>query len=551
MPRPMTDPNPRPPAETAAPSERAEWLAAAALAAASIVWWVLVSRETWFFADSWDFLARREIGDLSSWLEPHLGHLQIPTFVLHRVLYGAVGLDYYPWYVVPHATIYALVALLVWRTARWRGASRGVAFAVFVVFSTLGVAEVVYATVIGPLVALAGMAVIAAWMDGARVPARFPRLWLALILTVMVASGSTGTIVALAALIVVVASPGLRTWWPSFVIPGALYVTWWATWAADSRMNDVDLSAPAALPVDAARMLGVALARLFGVPEAGWPAYAALSAAALVVLAVRRRLTPAVRLTIVALGGLLAAILLIRVTDDELLRATRYSFMLATVAIVGFGPAVRLPGGLRRPAAAALVLLVGWMVVFNGAFRVDRIQRRADMTQDARVGVDAVATMAAEPMIGGIRVDRLGDFPYMSVTVGSVVDFVEDGYRPLEVGPEVLAELRPLLRFGVLRRGKASGTPVEFDGVDERGCVTVGAGGSLVGRAQAAGTLQFRPQGPVEAVLSWSGPFGVVERRIEVDEPLRVEFPEPVPGETTVTVSAAGSPLVICGLPAP
>jgi hypothetical protein len=316
-------------------------------------------------------------------------------------------------------------------------------------------------------------------------------------------------------------------------------------------MNDADSAALATLPVDALRMLGVALARLFGVPEAGWPLYVAVAVAALVALVALGRPTPSVALAVVALGGLLAAILLIRVTDDELLRATRYSFMLTTVAIVGLGPVLRPPGDLRRPAAAALVLLVVWMAGSNVVFRTDRIQRRADLTQEARVGVDAVAAMAAEPMVGDLRVDRLGDFPYMSVTVDAVVRFVEEGYRPLPVDAAVLAEIRPVVRFGILRRGRADGTPLTAEGVDERGCVTIPAGETVVATARGPGTLQFRPRGPAAIGLSWSDRFGVVERTVEADEPLRIEFPEPGQGETTVTIGAAGSRLVVCGLRVP
>ena len=172
------------------------------------------------------------------------------------------------------------------------------------------------------------------------------------------------------------------------------------------------------------------------------------------------------------------------------------------------------------------------------------------MTQEARVGVDAVATMADEPMVGSIRVDRLGDFPYMSVTVGSVVRFVEEGYRPLPVPDALLEELRPGLRFRVLDRGRPEGHPLAVAGAGEGGCRQIRPGSPAAGTALRPGTVRLRPAADTVLVLAWSDRFGLVERRVTASDVLLVEFPETDGAEVTIATTEA--PAGLCGVePAP
>ena len=99
-------------AAAAGPRRRArlEWALALAAAAASVALMCWVGRDMWFRLDVWDFLAGREAGSFESWVRPHAGHLQWVAVGLHRLLYGTVGLDFWPWYYLPPLVGYAGLA---------------------------------------------------------------------------------------------------------------------------------------------------------------------------------------------------------------------------------------------------------------------------------------------------------------------------------------------------------------------------------------------------------------------------------------------------------
>lgn len=546
---PSDPPSPGPETGVTERRDRIEWAAVLALAAASAVWWVVASRDLWFFADAWDFLAEREIDSLDSWLEPHIGHLQIPAFLAHRLLYALFGLDHSPWFVLPYATGYAALAVFAWRSMLWRGSSRPVALAAFVLFLALETAAVVYLTVIGVIVILAGFTVLLLWYDGIAVPRRFPRLWMTALLIVMVASGSLGAITTIAAALVAAIVPRLRRWLPSFVLPGALYAAWWVAYTGDTAKNDFDAGALASLPGNALEMFGYAAARLFGLPdEARW-VMGPLLILLLGVALFRRRWTVGSWLAAVTIGGALLAVLGIRVAGDVPLRLPRYSFILQALLVIGFAPLVRLPARLPRAVVAAGAAVLAAVVVVNGIGRTDAITTRAADVAEAREGFDAVATLAdrGEPIVAEVRVEDLG-YRGMSLEAGAVARFVADGYRPLPVDEAVLDTTRPRLRFLILARGRPEGVPIRAAGAATR-CVTVREASPLSGTALRAGTLRLRPDGPRATLsLSWSDRFGLAERTVEIDEPQRLALPDPVERGTAVGIAVVGRPVEVCGV---
>jgi hypothetical protein len=424
-----------------------------------------------------------------------------------------------------------------------------VAFAAFVLFLALETAGVVYLTVIGFLVILAGFAVLLLWFDGIAVPRRFPRLWLTALLLVLVSTGSLGAITTIAAALVAAAIPRLRRWLPSFALPAVLYAAWWVAFTGDTAKNDFDPGALASLPRNALEMFGYAAARLFGLPdEARW-VMGPLVIVLLGVALVRRRWTAGSWLAAVTIGGTLLAVLGIRVAGDVPLRLPRYSFILQALLIVGFVPLVRLPARLPRAAGAVAVAAVAAAVVVNGIGRTEAITARAADVSASREGFDAVATLAGrgEPIVDEVRVEDLG-YPGMSVEAGAVARFVAGGYLPRPVDEEVLDVVRPRLRFLVLARGRPEGTPIRADGASTR-CVTVSEGSPLTGTALHAGTLRLRPNGPrAMLLLSWSDRFGPAERTVEIDEPRRLALPDPAERGTAVGIAVTGRPVEVCGV---
>ncbi len=534
---------------------RIEWVAAGLVAAAATIIWIVASRDLWFFADAWDFTARREFGSVDGWLTPHLGHLQIPAFLVHRALYGIFELDYFPWYVLPHTIGFSIAALLLWRSMLHRGADRFIAFGAFLLVLFIGTAEVIFATVIGAVIVLGAMALLSLWLEGQLVPTRAPRIVIGGMVLLLLATGSSGVIVAGSAGLIVLFDRRRWKWLPSFIVPAIAYLAWWLTWASDSSHNDFDLGALVTFPRDAVELIGLAMSRALGFPEAWrW----AVGIAVLLVIAWlgwKGRLGAGEALYLVTALGFVAAVLLIRVADGVDLTLNRYSIFPAIYLIVGLAPALpRPPARAVIPVLVAGALLVGYAVYDNASARVDRVETRGTRLTRDRVGVDAVASfiIAGEPVVER-RVDSLGSYRGMTLTTASVRMFVGDGYRPPEaVDPELLAELRPLVRVEVIRPGRPARLPITAPGVDADGCLRIGAGQSIQAVVHKTGTVRVEPANDRPTVLDviWSDRFGIVEQSIELEGDQRLEFAEPTADATTVTlrVPSEEAPIDVCGV---
>ena len=116
------------------------------IAAVGVVWmfWLAVSSGQWFFADEWDFIAKRARPPLSDpgavadmLLTPHNEHWSTLPILVYRGVFGVVGLRaYWPYLIVLYAFHLTVLALLV-RLLRRSGVPvvmRCFAVAIFVVY---------------------------------------------------------------------------------------------------------------------------------------------------------------------------------------------------------------------------------------------------------------------------------------------------------------------------------------------------------------------------------------------------------------------------------
>ena len=106
--------------------------------------WLAVSSGQWFFADEWDFIAKRARPPLSSpgriatmLLSPHNEHWSTLPIIVYRAVFGVVGLRaYWPYLVVLYAFHLTVIGLIV-RLLRRQGVpalARCFAVAIFVVY---------------------------------------------------------------------------------------------------------------------------------------------------------------------------------------------------------------------------------------------------------------------------------------------------------------------------------------------------------------------------------------------------------------------------------
>ena len=101
---------------------RIEWGFVILLALLSIPIVTWLSRDLWFYADVWDYLTNREIGSVDDLLRPQVGHWGTPSVIQTRILYGTVGMDFWPGHLIPRLIEWAGLSVFCWTVLRRRGA---------------------------------------------------------------------------------------------------------------------------------------------------------------------------------------------------------------------------------------------------------------------------------------------------------------------------------------------------------------------------------------------------------------------------------------------
>ncbi|MFH1331510.1 MAG: hypothetical protein ABIJ48_12810 [Actinomycetota bacterium] len=541
---------------------RLEWALALAAAAASVAVLCWAGRDTWFRLDVWDFLAGREAGSFESWIRPHAGHLQMATVGLHRLLYGAVGLDFWPWYYLPHVVGYAGLALLLWRAQLRRGAGRGVAFAAFLVVLSLGVSAFLSSIAIGGLVVMALLLLVAERLDADAAPSVLERVLVALALLVMVTTSSLGVAGLGACLLALALTRGLRRWWWCFVPATAAYGAWYLTRGGDAAQGSVEWDYLLHAPVAAVELAGNAAGRLIGVGGGGLTlgvVVVVALAAGFGWLAWKRKLRRWDLVFLGTLAGYLLMVTLVRGAAGKIpLEAVRYSYPLILLAGPLVVPRLRLPA--RRPAAGRVAILAvvgGCLVGLNAWQRVADTNAIEKEAFGGRVAIETVGQLVAagEPAIDTLRLKNdLGIGMGGVLTVADVRAFLADGWVPAP--PQQFArkdEVRGLLRFNATREKDSTAPPPLLLARDvPGGCVEVRLGASRRFTVAAAGEFSLKSAGrdwPTPVELAWRDGFGEFSRDIVVTGRMALATATPPAGGATLGITNRGEKrLRVCGV---
>lgn len=561
-------------------ARRAELVAGLGCGLASIVILCFVGRELWFRVDTWDFLLRREAGSLDSWLLSHGGHLQMPAVGLHRFLYGVVGLDFWPWYHLPHLVAYAAVMFYMWRIFLRRGADRRVAFAAYLVLLFLGVSYFLSSVAIGSLIVLALLLAVAQMVEREGNPSWRQELLMSGALIAMVGSSSSGVAGLAACALVMLAFRGARRWWPSLVPAAVLYGGWFFTYGLGAEGGAFDPGQLAGAPARALRLLGSTVAGFVG-----WgPNDLVMGAVALVGLGLglawlirHHRLGRFDGVLLLTAALLTLIVVAMRVEETAADVADRYEYLLVVFLMPVLVPRLRFREGWPRAVQWAVLLTVGGCLLgYNAWLRVDASYRilepRSAVLRDSVERVGAVVA-SGQPTIGYLRLrDDLHLPADRALTVGEVSRLVADGWTPPAVPASDVESLRTALRIYPIAGppDPTAGFPLAREGWEEGGCLLLPAGSSLSARVMSPGEITLAAVGSERRgglLIVWQDGFGEFPVRLVFDEgstsPDRAVWADgsrsrfggeqvlalaPPIGETYLTLeNARRAPVFLCG----
>jgi len=536
-----------------------EWVLALTAAAVSVGLMLWVGRRMWFRDDVFDFLVGREAGSLESWIRPHAGHLQVAAVGLHRFLYATVGLDFWPWYYLPHLVGHAGLSLLLWRTLLRRGSDGGVAFIAFLVVLFLGVSAFLSSIVIGGLIALALLLWVAICLDGEAAPSVRDRVLVAAALLVMIVSSSVGVAGVVACLGAVAVTRGLRRWWWSFLPAVVVYGAWYATRGATAEQGRMDWGNLAAVPGEILRLLGNSTGRLLGFDGWGVAAGAGIGvllAAGLGWLAWKRRLRRVDLVFFFSFIGYLLMVGLLRGAAGQPVDRARYAYAMILLAVPALVPRLRLP--TRWPTGGrvpALVLIGGLLVGVNGWQRVLKTDDFEAWSLKGRVAMEVLgqALQSGEPALGGIGLrHHLGIETAYTLTVSGVRQFLADGWAPAPPEPwPGWEEARPRLRLVPGRSDLAPAVPALAVSEGSEGCVGMEPGNRRRFAVVASGRFHLvgRRGESAPVGLIWRDRFGVFPREVLVAGRMVVAAAAPPAGGARLEVANRGEDrLRVCGV---
>ncbi len=355
---------------------------------------VYAGRHLTFFYDEWNFVLDRRGASLSTYLDPHNGHLSLFPVIIYKLLFKLVGLHHYtPYRVVLVAFDLVSGALLYVLAVRRLG--RWLALAPTVLLLLIGTSfhDLLWPFQIGFLGSVAAGLGALVLLDRSDAGGRSDGLAAALLIYSVGSSGvGLAYLVGSAVMLIAQRTPWRRMWVVG--LPALLFVIWYVGWETNTPITSASLLGTPQFIADAASsgFAGISgLSLMYGPPIA----VAALIAIA---LAVHRRGAAGQPLLLAAIAGALVfwgLSAIARSTQPEP-DANRYVYVSAVFILLAVVEAAR---GVRlgRPALALLCVLVGGGVIANlGQLR---LAERGMVAADNDVLGSLAATDIAAPVV--------------------------------------------------------------------------------------------------------------------------------------------------------
>jgi len=426
----------------------------------AFVFYLVLARTQWFFADEWEFLSARGINP-SDLLRSHYGHWVAVPIVVYRVLWAIVGLRSYLPYAGVAIVLHLVAAALLWiimRRAGVRASTATVVASAFVLFGA-GAQDVLWAFQITFTGALVFGLVQLVLVDHDGPVDR--RDWIALGAGVL---GLMCSGVAVTMVIVVGIATWLRRSWRVAALQtlplGALYGAWWLRYSRGEHSFRGTARQIVSWCVTGASGLFGALGSVRGL---GWVLAAILVAGA--VLAGRETGLGAVRAKLALPTALLigaAAFLLIAAFDRSGVGASaaklsRYLHILAALVLPAIAVAI---DALRRRwralgILAAAILLLG--IPGNVAQARDFAQRQRPVDDATR---RTLLSIARAPLAHDVpKTLRPDPNRAPTLTLGWLLSGVASGRVPRTRPPTPTESLTNRLRLSLLELDQRSGFP--------------------------------------------------------------------------------------------
>lgn len=520
---------------------------AAAVCGAVLIAWT--ARESWFVFDQWDFLTKREIGSVADLFEPHAGHWQTYTVVLHRVLYAVAGMDFSPWYVIPRAVFPSGVALAAFLAMRWRGAPPWLVWPVFGSLLFSGVSGWHTSATVGNSLVHAGALATAVVVARTDEPGRADLVLAGAALTVALSASGLGLAVFGGTVLAITASGRLRRWWPALAVAGAVYVAWYVAFGGGAS-SALDLSGETlrAAPRFAYDVVASAVGRVLWASE--WPDVVLVAGLGLAVgwAVYRRRVGIFEGILLAAAGVYLPMVVLRRVaTGQASAEAVRYAYVLMMLIVPALVPTVRVTRTVVRVGALAVagIAFVGNVLVLR-----NDLAAWEHIGQSSRRVVTAAADqlLAGEPALPAASPDPPRDG---QLTVEGLRRLLDDGWRPQAGGSaDVVGVARGNIRmlaqegFRTVERGPRAEAALDGDG-----CAELSEGGSIEMLVDRSGPISVAGEAGAVAALEWSDSWGAGVMDVPAGSgPWIVWLADPGDDPAVLRATSVGAPLRVCGL---